>query len=365
MFLTSKDIFAIQHLIFERQHPLYVSEYQALITKANKILSSEPPSITGNESPNGKNYFFTESPYCGWFTFWGLYGHSCRDGQVNPKANREDYIQLRRMGVESVVLSLAYRLSGKPAYKLKLFQFLESWIVNPESRMAPQYTTQQSHIEISASNIALFYGLSLIAAELQKNPPLNQAAQDWLQGWANSIDSWRSDNNFEDWRLLCRLAIFSLLDDQQQFTATITAVKARLTQAISEEGRLVHELSRTKSLSYSLYALKAMLLSAEIAYHHGVDLYHVKDERGVGLETALLHHASFLLHNKKTWPFKQISELKKQEVALYELAHTRYKNEAFAQVIIEWERPFQEIRALQYISLTHSAVEEKGHKMPE
>ena len=354
IFLSHADIENIHNLIFKEKHPLYLGQYHAMIAHADKLLSAKPPTITENEGPENKNLFFTESPYCGWFTFWGLYGDYCRDGQINPDANREDYAMARRMGVESVVLALAYRLSGEKQYWQKLRELFDTWMVNDETRMAPQYTNGQSQIEISVSHIAIFYALSLVREELVQQPRLYKGVHSWLLGWSNSVDSWQADNNFEDWRLSMRLAIFAMLNNQEQVASTIEALKRRIAGAISIQGEMRHEIARTKSLSYSLYAMKAMLFSAEIAYHHGFDLYQYKDARGVSLERALLLHADFLLADRQTlWPHKQIEPIKKHEIAIFELANKRYANDKFAQVLLEWQRPFTEIRALQYISLTH------------
>jgi len=57
--------------------------YVSLLADADLYLSFSSPSLVGNSGLGEKNRYHTERPYCDWFNFWGLYGQSCRDGEIN------------------------------------------------------------------------------------------------------------------------------------------------------------------------------------------------------------------------------------------------------------------------------------------
>jgi hypothetical protein len=344
----------IKDRIFLAKEAFFVDAYRVLLEDADRYLSTAKPSVVMNGGSVNSHLYYTDRPYCGWFNFWGFYGESCRDGHINPEANRSDYQEAVRMATESVTLALAYRLSGKAIYADRLSEYIDHWIVSKESRITPQFTNGQSHIELTITHIGILYAIDLVWNYTNWNEEKKVAILEWIRQWGESVEQWQSSNNFEDWRIAFRLAIYRLTGDDKAMSKAISDFKHRITLVVSDRGEMLPELGRTKSLSYSLYAINAMMQSAELAYHYGVDLYRYRDQRGVGLETALNYHAPFVINQDiNKWPHQQISTLEKSDVAIYELGYKRYGNEDFAAVIRRWERPLIEIRVLQYVSLTH------------
>ena len=101
-----------------------------------------------------------------------------------------------------------------------------------------------------------------------------------------------------------------------------------ITHYLNEKGELTHELGRTNSLGYSMYALNAMVQTAEIARHFEVDLYDFAMDDGRGLKKALDYHAPFC-EDPSGWPYQQTSAYKGGNAALYEPAFSRFEETSY------------------------------------
>jgi hypothetical protein len=107
--------------------------------------------------------------------------------------------------------------------------------------------------------------------------------------------------------------------------------KELIPMMINVKGEMVKELSRTTALNYSVYSINALMQVAEIAYHHGIDLYAYKLSNDIGLEKALDFHTKYVSDSGA--PQKWLNDGYKQSgdydgstngnAPVYELAHTR------------------------------------------
>ena len=172
---------------------------------------------------------------------------------------------------------------------------------------------------------------------------------------AESALTWNRTNNFENWRVHFIASAGSLLKDETLLDYAFGRFKELVPVQIDERGRMIRELDRTNSLSYSLYAVNAMIQTAEIAKHQDIDLYSYTSDGNAGLEQALDYHAQFAASKEaRGWPHEQISSLKALDnVALYEMAYAHWQKPEYLNVIEYWERPMTERRIHWHISLTH------------
>ena len=356
-YLREDEIKQIQDLIFVQQEPLFVSTYGDLIEDADSYLRSANPSVVTNGGANDPHQYYSERPYCGWFSFFGLLGNGCKDGQYNPDADRYDYNAAVRMAKEGATLALAYRLSGEKAYAEKILDMIDVWVVDKKTYLAPHFTNGQSRIELSITHLGLFYATNLVWDYEGWDAKKKLSVTKWIAAWGKSVESWQGTNNFEDWRIAFRLSIYSMIKDDEELAKAIDDFKKRIPDTISVKGEMVAELERKNSLTYSLYAINAMVQSAEIAYMNGVDLYRYRDSRGVGLEVALDYHVPFALSSAvEKWPHQQIAKLIDRDVAIYELAYKRYGKKSYAGLLKSWGRPLTEARVIQWISLSHGVI---------
>ncbi len=169
-----------------------------------------------------------------------------------------------------------------------------------------------------------------------------------------SARSWSRPNNFENWRLVFISTASLITENKSAMDYAFNHYKAIIPDQISSKGEMREELHRTKSLSYSLFALNPMLQTAEIARHQGVNLYDYQTTSGKGLKLALDYYAPYALAPAK-WPRQQIAPVKKNDnMAMWELAYSYWQKPAYLKVINHWKRPLEEIRIMGWTSLTHA-----------
>ncbi|MEO1791624.1 MAG: alginate lyase family protein [Cyanobacteria bacterium J06629_19] len=352
-YLNAAEIADIKAKVEDGAEP-WKSAYDRMIEEANTALSAQPYSITHNGGPNDGHDYQTQRAYCGWLAVDNR-EPDCRDGKINPNADRQDYEQAIALGKDASTLGLAYAFTDNPVYAEKLLSVIRVWCINESTRMNPKFTSQQSKIELSISIPGLFYGADL--AYRYPNWPAEEKAQfeDWTHQMAESALTWNRTNNFENWRVHFIASAGSLLKDETLLDYAFGRFKELVPVQIDERGRMIRELDRTNSLSYSLYAVNAMIQTAEIAKHQDIDLYSYTSDGNAGLEQALDYHAQFAASKEaRGWPHEQISSLKALDnVALYEMAYAHWQKPEYLNVIEYWERPMTERRIHWHISLTH------------
>jgi len=351
-YINSAEIADIKAKVKRGDEP-WKTAYDRMIAEANTAITATPYSVTYNGGPNNGHDYQTQRAYCGWLAI-DSHEPDCRDGQVNPNADRQDYEQAIALGKDTSTLGLAYAFTQNPIYAEKLLSLIRVWCINTDTRMTPTFTSQPSKIELSISIPGLFYGADLAYSYPNWSSEDKALLEDWVSKMAQSALTWNRINNFENWRVHFLAGAGSLLKDESLLDYAFGRFKELIPIQIDSQGRMVHELDRTNSLSYSLYALNAMMQTAEIAKHQNVDLYGYTSNN-IGLELAIDHHAEFAAsRNARNWPQRQMSPLKATDnVALYEMAYAHWQKPAYLDVIEYWERPMTERRVHWHISLTH------------
>ncbi|MEM8535528.1 MAG: alginate lyase family protein, partial [Chloroflexota bacterium] len=326
------------------------SAYNDLIREARAALRDTSHSVIDN---HGGNVYMTEPPYCGWKRVDGN-EPDCRDGEINPQANRVDYENAIATGKNARALGLAYRLTGEDAYADKLVDVIDTWALHHYTYMEPRFSNDQSRIELSITLPGLFYGADLI----RDYPGWSVAHQnqffDWVDALMEAAENWRGTNNFELWRLVLLASGSALTDNEVVLVSTFERWRQVLPEHVGEDGQMVKELGRTKSLMYSLYALNALVQVAEIAEHQRVDLY-TYEVAGRSLRLALDYHAPYAI-DPSTWPYKQMSPIEAKDVAIYEVAYQQRHSAIYHAVIEAWGRPLYETRTMGPVTLTHGHV---------
>jgi hypothetical protein len=126
----------------------------------------------------------------------------------------------------------------------------------------------------------------------------------------------------------------------------------------AERGTFEKDRPRSRGLFYSLSAMNALTLGAEVAYHHGVDLYGYTMD---GMSESMLKrshqfHAKFL-EDPSEWPWKERKGLSENEqmygAVSYELCYARWQSDAYWDAIEATGRPIYDQRILGYATLTH------------
>ena len=329
----------------------YASAGRALRKRAKTALALKPQSVTsvGGTPESGDSHdFFTAPPYA--------HAGGTRDGVVNPQADRADYRAVVALSQAVRDLAFAHAVTGEARYAQKALDLIRFWCLAPETRMNPRFTNQQSQIELSISVPALFYGASVLWDDPGWTSEEKEALHTWVEAFRESGTRWSKENNFENWRLVFLASAAALLGDEAALQDVFAAWKNLLDQQVAQDGSLPRELSRAGSLGYSTYALNAMVQTAEIARHHGTDLYSYVSPRSRSLEQVLAFHAPYVIA-PAAWPHQQIKPYKGENGALYEVAHAATGNPLYLRVVHHLGRPLYENRVMGPVTLTHGEAE--------
>lgn len=352
VFLTEQEISAIRSRVAHRAEPWF-SLHRQLIVVADAALALPPQTVVGKgQQPASGNQhdYWTTRPYAG-----------TGDGVINPLNDRTDYKSAIRFSDAVRDLALAYRMTGEPRYARKAVALIETWMVDPSTRMTPRFTTTNSRIELAVTMPAAFYALDLLWDYPGWDDSAKQAAIDWVRRFGHASNAWRAEkaNNFENWRVVVAASAGVVSGDGELAAGAFTEWQELLGRQMDRQGRLVEELDRTKSLSYSVYALKAMAISAEIAKRQGVDLYGYSDGRGRSLEKGFDFHAPYLVH-PSSWPWQQIAPPDHGDASVYELAYAFKNKRIYLDVLEAYGRPIEENRILGPVTLTHGRLSPAG-----
>jgi len=343
MYLSQEEIEAIKAKVNANEEPLKTA-YDRMISAGNLALVDEPASITygGREPPSGdKHDYFSDPPYTS-------------DGIFDPKADRSDYESAIRMGKGVRDLGLAYAFTGETKYADKALQFIRAWTLDPVTGMNPKFTDWQSNIEISITLPGMFYGADLIWDYKGWDPADREAFRSWTWKMIESAKAWQSENNYENWRLVFISSASVVAEDPGSRKYAFERWKSIIRDQMAGNGSMVKETGRTNSLTYSLYAVNAMMQTAEIARHFGVDLYNYRLPDGRSLEKALDFYAPYAA-DPQAWKYNQITAYAGDNAALYELAYSFRQKPAYKDIITKWRQPMYESRVMGPVTLTHSS----------
>lgn len=363
IFTDQTTIRAIQRQVREQRQPWFAA-YRRLLEDADEALNAEAMSVVDNGAPHGvddPNKYGTDAPY------------QETDGVFSEDANREDYDAALAMGGWIRHLGLAYGLTGEDRYARKAVELLHHWFVDPETRMFPAaknfgphtegYTSQNS-IEHYITTPKMLYGASFVhthdAWSAFPGSPVETFVQ-WVRDYHSDLvrgghRGGPEGNGIYKWWLVNRTVAAAYLDDTSALSSCFEDWRTTAFSDFEERGTFKFARWRTRGLYYSFSALTSLVLTAEVARHHGVDLYgHTVD--GVNrLRTALEFHAP-LIRNPDRWRWKELGGLADFERELggvaYEVSYSHWQDEAYFRAVKAVGRPVFDQRILGWATLTH------------
>ncbi len=341
VYLDSGEVAAVRVRLAAGDEPWRSALQQVLVEAGRLRRDTVTYTVVANGGPSRGHAFRTEAPY------------TKHDGVIDPDADRHDYQQAIAVAAAVRTLALGWTLTGDTTLAERALRLIEGWCAAPRTRMHPAYTNQQSRIELSITMPGLFYGMALLSRYPSWSDSSRTAAFGWVRRFAASARGWRARNNFENWRLVVLASAGALLSDTALLEEAFVTWRALIPRQMDPDGFLVEETGRANGLTYSLYALNAMTQVAEIARHHGVDLYGFRTGDGRGLELALDRHARHLLE-PSSWPHPQRDTLEAPSAAAFELALLWQAKPAYEQVLTRFGRPLAEPRVMGPVTLTHA-----------
>jgi hypothetical protein len=247
------------------------------------------------------------------------------DGRTNPETYKiSDHREFGEMLSAVHTLALGYYLTGDETYARRAVLLLRSWFLNPATKMNPNMNFAQAIPGIDTGR-----GIGLIDVHemprlldaitlLEGSPAMTRADVEglrkwfteylnWLQTSKNGRDESASKNNHGSWydQQLTGIALFLGHNGLASQTAE-TAETKRIALQIKADGSEPLELARTKSFSYSVFNLDALMRLAQEADHAGVDLWTYRAPDGGSIRAALNYLVPFA-EKKKEWKHEAIN----------------------------------------------------------
>jgi hypothetical protein len=321
------------HLAEMRQKVLerpqeFAAPLRAIRNDADRALRENPWSVMDKEHvpPSGdKHDYYSVGPY-----WWpdpsktdGL-PYIRRDGEVNPERYEYDNVGLKNTVAAVDDLATAWHFTNEPKYAHRAALVLRTWFLDPATRMNPhlQYgqaipgRTEGRGIGIidTAQLIYLVDAVGLLRSsegwpdsDHQKLQAWFRAYLDWLRTSLHGKAEANTKNNHAVW-YDAQVASFALFVGD---TATAGQVleqvgPRRIATQIQPDGRMPHELARTKSFSYTLMNLRGFLHLARLGEHVDVDLWRYRTDDGRNIEAALDWLKPFI-DGQEEWKWKQIT----------------------------------------------------------
>lgn len=313
------------------------NERTGWIKRADEQLKKGPYSVTYKKvlPPSGdKHDYISMGPY--WWpnpkTADGL-PYVRRDGERNPERNKySDAGQLSKVIDGVFTLGNAYYYTNDERYAKKAFGLVDTFFVNPATRMNPNLKYGQFIPGICEGRgigiietrfmgrllegVALMHGAESWDKHVYEG--LKRWIRDyltWLQTHPYGIDESKAHNNhgtYYDVQCVAMNLFLGQVDEAKRLI--VESTQKRLQKQVAKDGSQPYELERTNSWSYATMNLQGFILMAKMGEKIGVDLWHYTNEGQMYLKSMIDWFVPFL-KKEKVWTWKQIGNAKVEAMA--------------------------------------------------
>lgn len=325
--------------------------YAGLLREAEAALERGPYTVTDKRlvPPSGDRHDYVSlAPYW-WPAADADAPYVRRDGEFNPErlTDRFDVADLDAMSIDVETLAFAYYNSGEPRFADHAAHLLRTWFVDAETRMNPRLDYAQmvpGREDGRAEGIMDTHRLARVVEAIGLLDPsgaISDVEQTALEDWFGDYADWmlaspngrkegNKKNNHSIW-FDSQVMHFALFAQKPQIVRSIAAAfpQRRIVPQFEPDGRLPEELTRTRTLHYSIFALIAAYDVADLARCVGVDLWNWQDAEGRGLKTATLFLAPYN-GREQEWPLMEIDTPTEELSVLLTRAWLEWRDPAIA-----------------------------------
>jgi Alginate lyase len=308
-----------------------------LRSDADRRMLQGPWSVT-YERPSGilldPHDYYSEAPY-----WWPNPDEPTgpfilRDGHLNPERFAANRTALERMCNAVFTLGTAAYLFDDARYAQRAARMLQTWFINPKTRMNPTLEFAGAIPGLSVGRpagilegrvlIRAVQGMEFLSHTGNWDPKDQAVVRKWFEEYLhwltqskNGIEEQRSGNNQASWWTAQVAAIATFVDDHATAKMAFDYYRTRIfPRQIRPDGSAPREEART-TFWYSVFNLEAFTMVCRIAEVQGVDLWSVRGKNGSDLSTVISYLEPYL-SDPRQWTREQASDVETD--ALYFLA---------------------------------------------
>lgn len=296
----------------------------ALIARADAALTSGPWSVMDKQAvpPSGDKHDFMSLGTYWWPDPATPDGRPYirRDGQTNPEIELLDRPRLSLMADAVALLAAAAHLTRKQAYAERAALLLRIWFLDPATRMNPHLRFGQGipgrcdgrciGIIDSECLVRVCDAIVLLRQADLLPPAVDSGMAAWLATYLDwlltdplGIAEAAEGNNHGTCYDVQVVALARHVGRNDEAGRILAAVpERRLATQIEPDGRMPHELARTKAWSYSLKNLMALL---NLADWSGRTIWDWRGADGRSLPAAIDWLLPFAL-GRQTWQHQEL-----------------------------------------------------------
>ena len=297
--------------------------------QAARALKAGPWSVTthrpgGLHVEAGPHDYVSEGPYW-WPDPKNPAGPYIRkDGQRNPDRFMGNRSDLGDMCTAVLALGMGAYFLKKPECARRGSLVLSTWFIDPQTRMNPNLEHGQmirgindgrgTGIIDTVSLMHLVQGAALMEFAGELESEVAGGVRRWFTEYTHwmttsrkGLDEKNSGNNHATW-WTAQVAAFAAFtgDSAMRRMCWENYRNVLVPTQIHADGSCPREEARTNSLSYSCFNLDAFATVCRYAQMDGVDLWHYRTAKGIGVETSFNYVMPFVEHPDR-WKGQQIS----------------------------------------------------------
>jgi hypothetical protein len=357
--LVSDDEGEPIHSAIIRKEAWTLDAVRRLRAEADKRLREGPWTVTADR-PHDVNIdihdYYSEAPYW-WPNPESPNGPYVRqDGQSNPSRFVSNKIALNAMADAVFTLGTAAYLLDDSRYAQRAIRDIQTWFINPKTRMNPSFENAQSIPGVSEGSAAGIIDGHVLIRAIQGMEFLSQtglwdardeaAVRKWFEDYLHWLtkskkgeEAKRSGNNHASWWTAQVAAVSTFVTNHAEAQAAFLFYREHIfPRQIRADGSAPREEIRTRSLSYSAFNLEALTTICRIAQVQGIDLWNLKNKNGASIATVIDYLEPYLADPKK-WTKEQISDFPNDGLYFLAFAGMGLKKPEYVALFRKLERP--------------------------
>lgn len=320
-----------------------IPAYDKLIKEAEVDYLKPLPSVTHKKfiPPSGdKHDYMSVGPY-----WWpdpdspdGL-PYIVKDGQVNPERYEYDRTPLSNLIAQVRNLSLAYYFSEDEKYAARTIELLETWFLNPETKMNPNLKYAQAiKGRVTGRGIGIIDtrrfayipdAIRLIQNSKSYSPQFEEKMKSWFSEFLDWLWNHQYGQDERNWSNNHGTSYDLQVTTLALFTGNIELAKMvlndvpyrRICSQIEPDGKQPLELRRTRSYNYTVGNLGHFVNLAILGNKVGIDIFNYAGSEGQSIKQAVDFLKPYIKGNKK-WDYEQITSIEANQINLYKILNT-------------------------------------------